>query len=437
MRLREPDLHRKVTKQKRRSKARTEVHYTSPSRPRIIPEERLLSRFYEPLVLLYTLGRTRGEHVRPVMPSQKEIAHLPLLDIRRMLLSDLAYICDYDKGGETVTAIGLQATPQRRIFWIASYVGSKTKIIDFFRSILTQIVHVSAASRATQLATELALQCIAFATPRIRKCRGLLKPLLRKCTTYLAETKQAVEPIYRSNRDAIHVAFGMIRHYIGRLGHHFRAANNLVAYAPRLFHLLHDFEVHSVPVPVKSAVPPPDQMTTLDRILVPNSPELYLYQEALTYMDGQYQVFNRPNRSSWIHAEIQVLEHFYFACDDPFIACSKPACFCCLLYFRHHLGHVVEPVSHNKIYLNWRPPDPRLAMGIISPNHQQDILNAMNQEIRKEALHQLRGNTAPRAWHPDSLTNITRSIQSERGEEPPFGEFVSDSDDNGGVRFEN
>lgn len=130
--------------------------------------------------------------MRPVMPSQKEIAHLPLLDIRRMLLSDLAYICDYDKGGETVTAIGLQATPQRRIFWIASYVGSKTKIIDFFRSILTQIVHVSAASRATQLATELALQCIAFATPRIRKCRGLLKPLLRKCTTYLAETKQAV-----------------------------------------------------------------------------------------------------------------------------------------------------------------------------------------------------------------------------------------------------
>ncbi|KAH7563713.1 hypothetical protein BM1_00760 [Bipolaris maydis] len=436
-----------------------------------------------------------------------------------MLLSDLAYICDYDKGGETVTAIGLQATPQRRIFWIASYVGSKTKIIDFFRSILTQIVHVSAASRATQLATELALQCIAFATPRIRKCRGLLKPLLRKCTTYLAETKQAVEPIYRSNRDAIHVAFGMIRHYIGRLGHHFRAANNLVAYAPRLFHLLHDFEVHSVPVPVKSAVPPPDQMTTLDRILVrmlpANSPELYLYQEALTYMDGQYQVFNRymenyarPNRSSWIHAEIQVLEHFYvhgmqFACDDPFIACSKPACFCCLLYFRHHLGHVVEPVSHNKIYLNWRPPDPRLAMGIISPNHQQDILNAMNQEIRKEALHQLRGNYCPRAWHPDSLTNITRSIQSERGEEvtremdntlglaadkavscghsdnpytsrsrgaspilntiekesgisilrgasaevvsdnilqilqPPFGEFVSDSDDNGGVRFEN
>jgi hypothetical protein len=174
-------------------------------------------------------------------------------------------------------------------------------------------------------------------------------------------------------------------------------------------------------------------MTTLDKILVrmlpANSPELDLYQEALTHMDGRYQLFSRymdnyarPNRSSCVHAEIQVLEHFYahgmqFACDDPFIACSKPACFCCLLYFRHHPGHVVEPVSHNKIYLNWRPPDFSATVGIISPNHQRDILNAMNQEVRKEVLHQLRGKTAPRAWHPDSLTNITWSARSEQGEQ--------------------
>lgn len=188
----QPDLHRKMTKPKRGSKASTRTDSVSPNRPRILPQERLLSRFYEPLVLLYTLGRTRADHVRAVMPSQKDIAHLPLVDIRRMFLSDLAYMCDYDKGGETVTAIGLQSTPQRHIFWIASNVGSKTKTIDFIRSILAQIVHVSAASNATQLATELASQCIAFATPRIKKYRSLLKPLLRRCTSYLAETKQAV-----------------------------------------------------------------------------------------------------------------------------------------------------------------------------------------------------------------------------------------------------
>ncbi|EMD66388.1 hypothetical protein COCSADRAFT_169339 [Bipolaris sorokiniana ND90Pr] len=446
----------------------------SPNRPRIIPQERLLSRFYEPLVLLYTLGRTRGDHVRAATPSQKDIAHLPLLDIRRMFLNDLAYMCDYDKGGETVTAIGLQSTPQKHIFWVASNTGSKAKTIEFVRSILAQIIHISAASKASQPATELASQCIAFSTLRIKKYRNLLKPLLRKCTLYLAKIGQEVEPgllewlqsweypsslldlccsahasrksnfmralarlsaepTYGSNRDAIHVAFGMIRHYIGRLGYHFRAADTLVACAPRLFYLLHDFEVCSVPIPVKSAIPPPDEMTTLDKILVrmlpANSPELHLYQEALAYMDDRYQLFSRymdnyvrPNQGSCVHAEIQVLEHFYihgmhFACDDPFIACSKPACFCCLLYFRHYPGHVVEPVSHNKIYLNWRPPDFNATAGIISPNHQRDILNAMNQEIRKEALHQLREKTAPRTWHPDSLTNITWSAPSEQSEQ--------------------
>lgn len=130
--------------------------------------------------------------MRAATPSQKDIAHLPLLDIRRMFLNDLAYMCDYDKGGETVTAIGLQSTPQKHIFWVASNTGSKAKTIEFVRSILAQIVHVSAASKATQLATELASQCIAFATLRIKKYRSHLKPLLRKCTLYLAEKEQSV-----------------------------------------------------------------------------------------------------------------------------------------------------------------------------------------------------------------------------------------------------
>lgn len=188
----QPNLHQKMTKQKRGSKARTVTDYALPSHPRTIPEERLLSRFYEPLVLLYTLGRTRGDHVRHVVHSQKDSANLPLLDIRRMFLSDLAYMCDYDKGGETVAAIGLQSTPQRHIFWIASNSGPKTKTIEFVRLILTKIVRVPAAPKAAQFATELALECIAFAAPRIKKYRSHLKPLLQRCISYLAKTKQVV-----------------------------------------------------------------------------------------------------------------------------------------------------------------------------------------------------------------------------------------------------
>jgi hypothetical protein len=77
----------------------------------------------------------------------------------------------------------------------------------------------------------------------------------------------SAEPSYKSGRDAIHTAFGMIKHYIGRLGHHFRAADVLVSCAPRLADLLYDFEVRSVPVLAKSAMPPPDGLTTANKIL--------------------------------------------------------------------------------------------------------------------------------------------------------------------------
>lgn len=180
-----------MTKRKRGSSASSTTASVSPNRPRLNPQERLLNRFYEPLVLLYTLGRTRGEHVRAMMSSHDHIAHLPLLDLRRTFLNDLAYMCDYDKGGETVTAIGLQSTPQKHIFWVASNAGSKTKTITFLRSLLRQIMHASAAPDAAKFVPELALQCIAFATPRIKKYRSHLKPLLRRCVSYLTETKQA------------------------------------------------------------------------------------------------------------------------------------------------------------------------------------------------------------------------------------------------------
>jgi hypothetical protein len=171
----------------------------SPNRPRLDPQQRLLSRFYEPLVLLYTLGRTRGERPRAVMPPQDHFAYLPLTDLRRAFLNDLAYMCDYDKGGETVTAIGVQSTPQKHIFWVASNAGSKTKIIDFLRSLLTQLMDVSAAPDVAKLAAELALQCITFATPRIKKYRSHLKPLLRRCITHLSETKQSVRKFSLDN----------------------------------------------------------------------------------------------------------------------------------------------------------------------------------------------------------------------------------------------
>ncbi|KAF9729810.1 hypothetical protein PMIN01_11743 [Paraphaeosphaeria minitans] len=153
------------------------------------------------------------------------------------------------------------------------------------------------------------------------------------------------------------------------------------------------------------------------------SPDVERYQLNIAEMDANYQLSRRfldnyrdPSLKPRVHAEIQALEHFHvgslqFSDGDAFIACSKPACFCCLLSFRAHPGHFVEPTSHQNIYLNWRPPNLDTRMAVIGENHQRDILNIMTQEIRKEAFKQINEKLPPHARHPDSLTGITESAR--------------------------
>lgn len=447
----------------------------SPKKPRLDPRERQLSRFYEPLVLLYTLGSTRGEHTAAALSPDENICELPLEELRRRFLSELAYVCDYDKGGDTVTAIGLESTPQRYVFWVGANTNPQKRIVPFLETLLAKLRDTSTAatSKAPEEADNIAIECIKFGTPRINKYKQHLNLLLKRCQGNLAKSQSeemvglaewlkkledlqreptslcrfaydsrksefmrllatlSVEPPYKSSRDAIHITFGLVRHYIGRLGHHIRAVKALVSCASRLADILYSFKVCSISTPAKSASPPlVDEKTRLDSIIVrmlpAGSPDLERYQQALADMDVKYQLSRRfldnytnPNFLPRVHAEIQVLEHFHkdklhFADADRYIACSKSACFCCLLYFRHHPEHFVEPASHRKIYLNWRPPDLDAVCDTISQNFQRDILNLMTRDIRNEALHQIEQKMAPPTWHPDSVTGITESVQQEK-----------------------
>jgi hypothetical protein len=183
-----------MAKRKRRPNTDSALDTTPvlPKQPRLDTQARLLSRFYEPLVLLYTLRRTRGDRPCDTMPPREDLAHLPLKDLRRIFLGELAYMCDYDKGGETVTALGWEFTPEKYIFWVGSNAGAKTKTIDFLVSLLTKIMHTSTTSSLVEIKAEVASFCIGFATMRLRKYRSHLRPLLRRCISHLAEAQRAV-----------------------------------------------------------------------------------------------------------------------------------------------------------------------------------------------------------------------------------------------------
>ncbi|PGG96424.1 hypothetical protein GX51_07830 [Blastomyces parvus] len=465
---------RKKPPRKKSASSSTEIYRRYPNK-----RELLLRRFYEPLVLLHTLGSTRGIHTNPVPLSHLD--NSSARDCRRSFLNELAYVCDYDKGGDTVTAIGLESTPQGSNFWVASNTSPAPKIIPFLKILLQTLERIANAKAPTQGDKEdIAKLCISFGSRRIKKYRSLFSRELEGCAKYLEANKESLdglelwlrvfcnsdpnelvhlcqlafeertsqkmqrlkelsaEPPYKTTKDAIHYKFSRLRHYIGRLGHHIRAANSLVSNASKLRHILDGFSVGAITTPARAEwLPPIDEAavrekTLLDKVLVrmlpAKSPQLEFYQQELRKMDETTQIscrFRIPYTDRTIrprvHAEIQVLEHFHekglqFEDSDRYIACSKPACYCCKLYFRHHPGSFEEPASHCKIYLNWRPPDVNIRIDANAANgdedkdgqiRQRNILNAMIRDIRRDALHQIAVKQKPANWHPDSCTGIT------------------------------
>jgi hypothetical protein len=238
----------------------------------------------------------------------------------------------------------------------------------------------------------------------------------------------AHEQRYKASGDSLQAKCMSVRHQIGRLGLHARSARALASYTHRMMDMdfLEFYSVQAVPIPVKiNGRPSPRKSTNVEaalkRMLPANAPELEACRQALALMDEPLQIserflndYSNSRNNTTIHAEVQVLHHFdehdeKFAGGDKYIACSKPACFCCHLYFRHHPGGFVEPRSHHKIYLTWQPPGMGSAT-IGKKNQLRDILNLMIADIRRDALGQITNRAAPRGYHPDSITGISLSI---------------------------
>ena len=200
-------------------------------------------------------------------------------------------------------------------------------------------------------------------------------------------------------------AFSLVRHYIGRLGSHFRAARILVAAGRRMPDLFDNFVIEIRPSPKPPSSPPPtDHLTTLDgiikRILSKDHAEVKKYQGALAFMNAKFDILDRllaiykdKTFKPRVHAELILLEFFYknhltFIDDDRFIGCSKPACYCCYHYISAHPGGFVRPPCYGIRYINWRPPDFN-PMDASEKKHRQDILNQIIKQIRLDTLRQI------------------------------------------------
>lgn len=175
-----------MAKKKTGQLAKNAPKQDSPRAPRLDPVQRLLYRFYEPFLLLHTLNPTMGEHSPSNADDDPDL--LATHRLRRRFLDDLAYFCDYEKGGDTVTAIAVEDRPQGPIFWFASNTSKDTKVKGFVEEILDRLKQASSvrANDREDLKVALAHKAINFGHRRIKKYRSLLRPLLPTASKLLA-----------------------------------------------------------------------------------------------------------------------------------------------------------------------------------------------------------------------------------------------------------
>ena len=137
------------------------------------PNMKLLRRFYEPLVLLRVLDPTRGAD-RPDLITERGLDENSKL--WRNYLDQLSFICDSEKGGDTVAAIAAQRTNDMPIYWLASNSNSRNKARDHLVWIFARLNLLYSASPISihQLQKEINARCIEFSSQRIKTYVTLL-----------------------------------------------------------------------------------------------------------------------------------------------------------------------------------------------------------------------------------------------------------------------
>ena len=217
-------------------------------------------------------------------------------------------------------------------------------------------------------------------------------------------------------------SFARVRHYLGRLAQHIRAPKELFETATDMSPILDNFDVFSVKH-IASVLPPaPDSHTNLDgilnRMLGKKHDERREIENGLFKFNAVKHVFEKflseyQNLRPRVHAEVQILEHFYrnrlsFAKSDRYVACSKLACLCCAMYFRYHPARMVIPDSHQNVWTNWGPPlVEKFSKSHETGKRQLDILNNMIDDLRKRVISQALEQSSVGNQYPDSSTGIT------------------------------
>ncbi|KAH0566495.1 hypothetical protein GP486_000113 [Trichoglossum hirsutum] len=435
--------------------------------PQVNPK--LWNRFYEPLVLLSAYGKSQGERVKSDEILSEECIDGGVKTPRKKFLDELAYVCDFSAGGATVTAVAIQDGPQL-VYWVAANDIKGARVKSFLSDILQLLgqAYDAGEEKIFELKRQVSDRAIAFSAPRLLRYRHGLRKTIKACLPaletqnneeennlkdwlislkdssldypsfcqlcYEARGSELLEVVRQKAKegsiqqsDTSYAAqYARVRHFIGRLGSHIKAAQVLVEvgrHSPKLFT---DYSIEIATSSTDFTPPAYRAKSSINGIInrMTSDPQAcQYYQKELHSQDEKFHLtlekrirdeYKDPDFKLRVHAELILLDLFHrrslrFLDGMRYIGISKPACFLCHRYFQAHPLQVQTSGCSNNLYLQWQPP----YIQEHSParvKEQEDIMNAMLKGIRRFVLDRIVPEYRGLNPHPDSTTGLDTSL---------------------------
>ncbi|KAI9774032.1 MAG: hypothetical protein M1839_001917 [Geoglossum umbratile] len=427
--------------------------------------QKLWHRLYEPLILLSAYGKSQGKHIKSDETSSEGHLDGGNTTLRKKFLDGLAYICDYSPRGDTVAAIAIQDGPQL-IYWVAANTNQGSKVKPLLSDILQLLSQVYGASeeRVSTLKLQISDRAMVFSARRLQYYRTMLRDTIKTCipilekqntegandlkewlislsnseldsisfcrlcyeardSDFLEVLKQKAKESNIHEGDSYMARYARIRHFIGRLGSHMKAARVLVEAGKHYPRLFTDYSIETATHHLNFAPPSYRNKSSINGIInrmVTDPQACEYYRNELRSQDEKFHLmleqrirdeYKNPKFKLRVHAEIILLDLFHcknlrFLDGVRYIGVSKPSCFLCYRYFQAHPLQARTSGCSNNLYLQWQPPyvqqdSPALV------KEQEDILNTMIKGIRLFVLDNIVPDYRGFKAHPDSTTGLT------------------------------
>ncbi|OGM41174.1 hypothetical protein ABOM_009867 [Aspergillus bombycis] len=426
----------------------------------VIPshEEKRLREFYQIVYLLSSLDLRRGDRIKKGISAEQE--WITVAEHRRNMADALAYISAYDKTPGRVTAVALGKEKGKLVVWIAANQKVRPEVEPFLKKLfkrLDQIAHGPelgcdrlvnfvlrfnwkgvqkyytkfhdswATYYESQQSTghnhsilqklDIWVQGTSPKDPKNLQQKSMVN-LARKCHKDRNRDGGVFDLLKKASTQGIMSSDVCERlcNLLLKIGKPITLCRKLIDARKSL---PEDFENGAVVKPIHVSPRPSDGTernysfdSITDRIFPTESEKQTFYHHVNQFYDRdvaseKLQTYVNSHPRFRVHAEIQLISYFdtnhspLLEEGNPYIGCSKPACYLCYKYITHHPRQWFQPPSHQKLYPHWGLPEPR------GEEKREEFLATTAEVLQRELEEDITKERGPRSACDDSTAGVT------------------------------